>query len=150
MENDSKSRSSNCNKKLDITNHNPLQEASTTSSWKLEKAVEVKVEMKSETHETPSAKEYQWNPLLSISLLCHFEVVFFHKLEKLSDFLWFGDARPSAHNSDTTQLHVKVFPSHTGDWYRIAKRRHFKGYRQKMEQSGFFRYTVTAPGSDQP
>ena len=55
MENDSKSRSSNCNKKLDITNHNPLQEASTTSSWKLEKAVEVKVEMKSETHETPSA-----------------------------------------------------------------------------------------------
>ena len=55
MENGSKSRLTNCNKKLDITNHIPLQQASTTYSWKPKKAVQVKVEMKSDTHETPSA-----------------------------------------------------------------------------------------------
>ena len=60
------------------------------------------------------SKEYQWNSLLLILLLCEFEVVFIQKLRKLSLFLLSDHEDTLGIYSDNTQLRIKVFSSHIG------------------------------------
>ena len=90
----------------------------------------------------------QKNSLLSNFPICHFELVFFYKLRKLSLFPILDNALHSSSRPQTTRLCVKVFASHTGHWYRITVRHHFKGYRQKMKEKRFLQCIVTAPLSN--
>ena len=90
----------------------------------------------------------QKNLLVSNFSICQFEIVFFYKLRKLSLFPILDNALHSSSGPRRTQLCVKVFASHTGHWYRITMRHHFKGYRQKMKEKRFFQCIVTAPLSN--
>ena len=100
----------------------------------------------------PSEKTYsaigsfpQKNLLLSNFSICHFQLVFFHKLKKLSLFPILDNLLHSSSKPQTSQLSVKVFARHTGHSHRISMRLYFKGYWQKMRQNRFFQCIVIAP-----